>query len=527
MKKRMQRLFTFVTLALASACGNTPPPEVPVPPPMMQKPVPSALAENAPVVVSTPDAPFRERAPEASAEMSFQAPSFVRFKSKGLTILLTERHELPIVSMRLVVHAGAGDSPTPWKYAALGAMLEQGTQLRTALQVSDDFETLGAEHGAWFDWDAGGLYARVLASKSEDTLKLLADEWLRPSFPAEELERVRTRRLTSLTQEKTSPGAMAQNAIAASLFGRKHPYGNPLFGLEKNVKALTRDDVVKLHAELKKTAELTLVVSGDASRAQLESWVSAAFGEALEKRTLPRGGAAVPVALPESSASGGPKMYFVHLAKATQSTVMVAAVGLQAKAQDRDSAQVMNAIFGGTFASRVNMNLREKHAYTYGARSRFSMRRGAGPFSVGGAMVAEHTGDALREILSEVDKMASAEPSAEELALAKNSLRLSLPGRFETASDVASALAELQVYGFPDDEFATKSSRTLAVTGNDVLRVAKATLDKRRFRVVVVGDREKVLPQLQALNLGVIQELDAFGEMLQAASAVATGDAKK
>jgi zinc protease len=517
MKTTVQSLLLpFVVVVVASACGNAPPPEIrsALPPPMVQKPVNPKPAESVPVVLSTPDALFRERAPEANGEMTFQAPSFVRFKAKGLTIILTERHELPIVSMRLVVHAGAGDSPAPWKYAALGAMLEQGTQSRTALQVSDDFETLGAEHGAWFDWDAGGLYARVLAAKSEDTLKLLADEWLRPSFPAEELERVRTRRLTSLTQEKTSPGAMAQNAIAATVFGRKHPYGNPLFGLEKNVKALTRDDVVKLHAELKKTAELTLVVSGDASRTQLESWVSAAFGEALEKRTLRS--AVPPAVVSEAAAAGGLKLYFVHLAKATQSTVIVASVGLEVKAQERDSAQVMNAIFGGTFASRVNMNLREKHAYTYGARSRFSMRRGAGPFSVGGAMVADHTGDALREMLSEASQMASAEPTTEELALAKNSLRLSLPGRFETASDVASALAELPIYGLLDDEFSTKSSRTLAVTGNDVLRVAKATLDKRRFRIVVVGDRDKVLPQLQALNLGGIQELDAFGDVLEA-----------
>jgi zinc protease len=370
------------------------------------------------------------------------------------------------------------------------------------------------EHGAWFDWDAGGLYARTLSNNAEASLKVLADAWLNPTFPQEELERLRTRRLTSLAQEKNNPGAMAQNALAVAVFGRGHPYGNPLFGQERDIKSMTRQDIVDLHAELKRSAPMTLIAVGDLDRAKVDGWIASAFADALTRRTVraPTAIAAAPAA-PATQA-----VYFVHMPKATQSTVLLGTTGVRMSTPDRYAVTVMNAVFGGTFASRVNMNLREKHAYTYGARSRFSMRRGVGPFSAGGAMVADHTGDALRELLVEAKKMTEAEPTTDELSLAKNGLRLSLPGRFQTASDVASGLADLPVYGLADTEFDTWSTQISAVAGADALRVAKAYL--KSFRIVIVGDREKVLPQIEPLKLGKVIELDPFGEPAKADTAV-------
>jgi zinc protease len=341
----------------------------------------------------------------------------------------------------------------------------------------------------------------------EPGLRLITDEWLSPSFPEAELDRVRTRRLTSLAQEKMSPGAMAQNALAASLFGRKHPYGNNLFGREADVKSITRDDLVRLHKAKSATGRLAVVVAGDTTRGALEPLLESTLGALpkADRETL----TGKPSVAPSPVAA---RLVFVHLRGATQSTVLVAGAGTDAAYKERDALAVMNSIFGGAFASRVNMNLREKHAYTYGARSRFAMRRGAGPFTVGGAIVAEHTGEAISEIMNELDAMVKTDVSADELALAKENIRLGMPGRFETVADVTSAVTDIPAYGLPLDEFSTRSARIDAVGAKEVRKVASAFLVKEKLRVIVVGDRDKVLPQLQKLGLGEPLELDAYGD---------------
>lgn len=497
-------------LALAIACGGgEPQPVAPVPTvPPPTTAAPQASAEPPPVHRDTPDAPFRAEAPPGGPAVTFVPPKIETFSLKnGIPVYLVERHDLPVASVRLVVRAGAGEGERPALFATLGAMLEQGTKDKDALQISDAYEALGAQHGAWFDWDAGGAYVKLLVKDLEAGLRLVADEWLAPTFPEAELDRVRTRRLTSLAQEKMSPGAMAQNALAASLFGRKHPYGNNLFGREADVKAVTRDELVKLHKSRSATGRLAIVVAGDTTRAGLTPMLESTFGG------LPKAEKQIVAAKPSQAPSPvNGRLVFVHLRGATQSNVLVAGAGTDAAYKDRDALAVMNSIFGGAFASRINMNLREKHAYTYGARSRFSMRRGAGPFTVGGAIVAEHTGEAITEIMNELDSMVKTDVTADELALAKENIRLGMPGRFETVADVTSAVTDIPAYGLPLDEFTTRSARIDAVGAKDVRRVASAFLVKEKLRVIVVGDRDKVLPQLQKLGLGEPLELDAYGD---------------
>src|SRR5262249_253797 len=149
-----------------------------------------------------------------------------------LRVLVVERHDLPIVNARLVVSAGAGDVPDarPGLLSFLGSMLEQGTKKRNALELSDDFDAIGAQHGAWIDWDSGGVSIRVLAERLDAALELMADVALAPTFPDAEIERLRTRRITAIQSEKSSPGAIASNTVAASLFGRAHPYGHSMTG---------------------------------------------------------------------------------------------------------------------------------------------------------------------------------------------------------------------------------------------------------------------------------------------------------
>jgi zinc protease len=171
------------------------------------------------------------------------------------------------------------------------------------------------------------------------------------------------------------------------------------------------------------------------------------------------------------------------------------------------------------FSSRINMNLREKNAYTYGARSYFAMRHGAGPFLAGASVFAEKTGPAIKEVFNEIEGLRRDGPTGEELALAKESIRLAMPGRFETVGDVASAVADLVVYDLPLDDFDKKLARVDAVTAADVKRVAVEYLKADAMTVVVVGGKATLAPQLETLALGPFEERDPYGNPLSAAPA--------
>jgi predicted Zn-dependent peptidase len=195
---------------------------------------------------------------------------------------------------------------------------------------------------------------------------------------------------------------------------------------------------------------------------------------------------------------------------APQSQVYLASEGAPFATADRIPIGVMNLILGGMFSSRINLDLREAKAFTYGARSRFSMRHGAGPFSAGAAIFAEHTAEAVKALQAQIERMRAEPVTAEELADAKENAKLALPARFESVDDLTGALEDIAVYGMPLDEFAQRAAKIDAVTVADVQRVAKAWLHPEAMRVFIVGDRAKVEHGL--MELGAIETRDAYGD---------------
>jgi zinc protease len=425
----------------------------------------------------------------------------------GVRVLLVERNDLPIVGVRVVSGLGAGDLPgaRPGAVAFMGAMLEQGAGKRSALEVSDSYEALGAEHGAWCDWDACVVRAKVLASRLGAALDLLADIVLRPSLSEAEIDRTRKRWLASLQQEKNSPQAMEQNALAAALYGRTHPYGHSVRGAPGDITELKRDEIERAWRRAFQPRATTIVVAGDVDSVSMRSLLASRFGEwrggSAERATVVQG---------PREARGGLHVVLVDAPASAQSQVYVAQEGAPFGARDRIALGVMNAILGGMFSSRINLDLREAHAYTYGAHSRFSMRHGAGPFAAGGAIFVEHTGDAVRALLTHVARIRDEVVTGEELADAKENAKLALPARFEGVDDVAGALQDLAVYALPLDEYAVRSARIDAVTAEDVQRVAKKWLHPDAMRIVVTGDRAKIEKDLSPF--GSIELRDAYGD---------------
>jgi predicted Zn-dependent peptidase len=427
----------------------------------------------------------------------------------GVRVLFVERHDLPIVSVRLVTSSGAGerDVARPGATAFMGAMLEQGAAKRDALAISDDYEALGADHAAGCDWDACSVRAKVLASRLDAALDLVADIALRPTFDAPEIERQRQRWLGSLKQEKNSPPAMAQNALAAVVFGRGHPYGHSLRGAPGDIEKLTRSDIADRWRSAFVPSGTTIAVAGDVSRDDLRAKLQERFGS-WRAAASP----APAIAHAPKPAKAGPRLAVVDVPGAAQSQVLLADEGAPFDTKDRVAISVMNAILGGMFSSRINLDLRETHAFTYGAHSRFSMRHGAGPFVAGGAIFTDHTAEAARLLMAHVERIRSEPVTAAELADAKENARLALPARFEAADDVTGALQDIAVYRLPLDEYRTKAARIDAVTAEDVQRVARQWLHPEGLRLVVAGDRSKVDKGLDSLGLGGAELLDAYGD---------------
>jgi zinc protease len=485
----------------ASGAAPLPPVAPAAPPP------PPTLAVEPPHV--TPDAPFREHAPGPGPAISFVPPEIQAFTLKsGIRVLLVERHDLPIVSVRVVVKAGAGDMPSepPGLLSFMGGMLEQGTKKRTALQISDQFEAIGAVHGAWVDWDSGGASVKVTPDKLDAALDLLGDIVIHPTFPDEEIERLKARRLSSIRQEKNSTGAMGSNAVAASVYGRTHPYGHSLGGQEQDAAKLTHAELMKAYSSLFASSRTQIVVAGDVTRDALRKKLEPAFGA-----WKTAGG---PMSLPKPPAphKDDARVVWVDKPGASQSVVRLAEVGVARSAPDRDAIVVMNAILGGMFSSRINLNLREAHGFTYGASSGFQMRHGAGQFSAGGDIVADKTAPAIVELLKELRGMREKPVSDEELANAKQDIEAAMPGRFETVTEVTGALADLVVYELPLDEYATRPARIEKITAEDVQKAARTHVHPDLVKIVVVGDRAAVGPSLETLHLGAFQDRDAYGD---------------
>jgi zinc protease len=493
---RMNRILGPGLAAALGACTPPPPPVPPAPPP---PPAPTADAAG----------DFRRSAPPPDAEVVYTPPKIEEAKlANGVRVLVVERHELPIVAVEITTVRGA-DQATPGVGAFAGEMLTQGTKSKSALEFSDAMGKLGASFSSWVGYDSGGVRGQSVTPRLREMLTLLGDAYRSPAFAPAEVERERARRLTQLAELNDRPSSLLSIAQARALYPAAHPYSTPLLGTEEALKKVKPADLARFHAESFRPESTTIAFAGDITRAEalkeaerlLGAWKGAP-GPAAAKPVTP--------AAPPPLAAGAPRVVLVERPGLTQSSVVVALPGVPRSTRDHDAILVLNTLLGGQFSSRLNLNLREKHAYTYGARSSFDMRHGPGPFSAGGAIVRESTGPAVKEILAELERIRKEPVSAEELEDAKTNLIRQLPARFETAGATAATLAGLAVYDLPLDEFATRPARIQRVTREDVQRVAQAYLVPDQLRVLLVADG-RVAEQLSSLALGPVSVEKAQG----------------
>jgi predicted Zn-dependent peptidase len=462
--------------------------------------------------LSAQQAPDRSRPPQPGPPPALKLPEIQRRQlSNGLPVWIVELHKVPVAQVNLVVLSGtAADPPGKFGIASLtAAMLEQGAGSRSALELADAIDYLGADIGTGVTSDVLAVRLHVPAARLADALPLMADVALRATFPKDELERQRQERLTNIIQARDDPGPIASAGFSRVLYGRGHRYGTPGFGTAETLKAFSVEDLRTFYAAAFRPNNAALIAVGDVTGGKLLPMLESSFGG----WKAPGSASTAVEKLPSVEQPATREVILIDKPGAPQTQIRIGWIGVARSTSDYFPILVMNTILGGSFSSRLNMNLREKHGYTYGASSSFDMRASAGPFSAGAGVQTDKTGEALKEFFNELEAILKPVP-ADELARAKNYVALRFPGGFETTGDVSRRLEDAFVYKLPDDYFSKYVQNIQAVTAADVQRVAQKYIQPGRFAVVVVGDRQQIEPQIRPLNLGNIRVMtidEVFG----------------
>jgi predicted Zn-dependent peptidase len=448
----------------------------------------------------------RSRLPDIGPEQSFAFREIQRTTlDNGLRVLTAEHRQVPLISILALLPIGASSDPPerPGLAAMTGDMLDEGCGDRSALDVHEALGRIGAQLDIDVGHDATVLGLTTLERFLDRGLELMRDMLIRPRFEQREFDRVRDLRLNRLLQMRDLPPALADRAFTQLLY-RNHPYGHLPIGTEGSLRALMIRDISSFHRRAFIPSRTTVVAVGDASH----QFMLAAVRRAFEGWTAD---ASEPIADPEAfpvPASASTRMAIVHRAGAAQSELRIGHVGLPRRTPDYHAALVANMILGGQFVSRINMNLREDKGYTYGVRTAFEFRRAPGPFVLSASVQSDATADALREALGEIRAIRGERPiTKDELELGRASLTRGYPRNFETADQIARGTAQLALYGLPDDYFTTFVPKVMALTEQEVTAVAAKHIDPDRLLTVIVGDRDKLMPSLKALDLGDISDL--------------------
>ena len=443
---------------------------------------------------STTPRPSRP-APGASREYHF--PRFERSSlSNKLRVIVAPIHRLPIVTVLAVVDAGAlWDTKGREGTAPLTAgLLLEGAGDFDGAELTERFEEIGATIESGADWDAAVISMTVMSQHLTRAMELFSTVIRQPTFRQREVERLKAERLAEILQLRSEPRGLADEAFESAVYHPSSRYATPLGGSETSVGEIDTPDIRSFYADRFSPATTTIVIAGDIEPAKATGLVEKHLGDWT-------GPAAVNAPRADRPARETRATHHVARPDSPQSELRIGHVGVPRAHRDYFDLVVMNAILGGLFNSRINLNLREAHAYTYGAFSAFDWRRDAGPVVVSTAVRTDVTAEAIVEVMIEIERIRREPVQAQELSLATSYLDGVFPIRYETTAAVAAALANQVIFGLPDDYFDSYRDNIRSVTVKSVQRAANEHLHPDRLQAVVVGD-SSVGEKLRGLGIG-------------------------
>jgi zinc protease len=454
------------------------------------------LGPRLPPEAVTPDEPFRRHPPLGKAETPFLSPPVREGRlANGIRVLLAEDQRSPLVALSVAIARGAAVAP-PGVVNLAFITLYAGTELRDRSRLASGFQALGAIGTTTLDYDGFAFHYTVLPSGRQKTLSLLAEMLQRPNLSDAEFVRDRSWLVASV--EARSPKDRMDDALSAALYPPGHPYRFDPEGDEATVGAIRRADVVDFLRTQVRPDQVVIAAAGHVGWGELFGDVTNAFGAWKgEAPALPP--------LPDPSPPGDAPVVVMDQPGANQSEIHIAALSPAIDSPDRLPFLLLATALGGTFTSRMNLNLRERHAYGYSPHTQIETRRGSGKFSAIASVAAARTGDALGEMLIELERTRTADLASDELELAKVSFLRTIPDRFSTVRATAQTLARLAASHRPLDENEQFARELPSIGTSEIRAVAEKYLRRDRLRVVILGDATAVRPQLRDVEVEVVR----------------------
>jgi zinc protease len=456
----------------------------------------------------------RSKLPTPGEAPAVKFPAFQRTTlSSGLKVILAERHATPTIAFNLLVDAGyaADQFATPGTGRLAMDMLDEGTTKRNSIQISDELAMLGAHVSSSSDLDTSTVHLSTLKTTLDSALDIYADVILNPSFPEADFKRLQRQRISGIQREKTEPMSMALRVFPSFLYGKDHAYANPLTGsgTEAAVAKLTTADMRKFHDTWFKPNNATLIIVGDTTLAEMTPKLEKLFG-AWKSGNVPAKN------LGHVEQQKKSVVYLMDRPGSIQSIVLAGHIAPPRANPNEIPIETMNSILGGTFTSRINMNLREDKHWTYGARSSMSPARGQRPFIAYAPVQTDKTKESMIEMDKELRGILGKRPiTEEELGKSQKNQTLKLPGSWETNDRVAASIGEIVRFGLPEDYFTTYPDKVRALSLADLTKAADEVVHPDQMVWIIVGDRSKIESGIKELGWGDIQLLDQDGNPVQ------------
>jgi zinc protease len=443
----------------------------------------------------------------------FHFPAFVRHRlPSGVVVWLAQLPGAPLISIDLLAPAGCQHDPPGRAGLATftAALLDEGAAGRNALEIAAGVEGLGGQIVTGADWDVGYGTIFLLSRHARAGLRLLAEVFATPTFPDREIERLRRLRLSELLRRRHQPSAIADEQLAAALY-HGTVYANVPLGTEASLAAIGRDEIVKFYRRHYRLAASNLILVSDLRPDDLLEVAADALAAALSDSDGAGGGDAEAVAQPAiiPPPLAGPRVYIVDRPGAAQTELRLGHAGVPRPHPDSAALSFLNTLLGGKFTSRINLNLRERHGYTYGASSRFSGRLGPGPFVIGTGVATESAGAAAREVLHELRRIQDEPVEADEMEETRSYILGVFPYTVQTIADLARRLADLAIYGLPDDHY-DRYLRTVATLSRaDIQEAARRHLHPDQSAIVAVGPAELLRPQFESFAEVIVRAISS------------------
>src|SRR2546422_5123599 len=428
--------------------------------------------------------------------------------SNGLTVLIMENHRLPLISLQFNL-SGAGPVFEPANVPGLAGitaqMLREGTKTRTSVQIAEQMDQLGASISAAAPFGDPGtvLNASGLSDNFEQWFALTNDLLLNPTFPGDELNRLKQRVKTQLRQQRANPNFLSREAFNKTLYG-SHPAAT-VSATNESIDAITPDMLAKWHQERYAPQNAILGITGDVKASEivpkLEKWL-AGWKKTDLKELLP----------PNPKPAVSKRVVLVDRPNSVQTTVTLGNIAIDRRDPDYVALTVTNHILGGGPAARLFLNLREEKGYTYGVYSNFTALKYPGPWRAGGDVRTEVTDGAMTEFYREFRRIRDEKAPAAELDEAKRAIVASFALSLESPSELLGYAIVRKIYGFPPDYWDTYPAAVTAVTAEDVQRVAQKYINPDSFQIVAVGDVSKIKPIME--KYGPVEVYDAEGKKI-------------